>query len=585
MVIGVLLLSSLLLNLNVRVNTVIVHTKNGALNGTVSTIDRGRNIYKFLGVPYAEPPVGERRFKEPQPLISKWEGVRSAQKNSPSCIQYNYYSKFGTAHTHGNEDCLYMNIYTTSISNSSNLDVVVYMHGGGFMFGSGSAYTPDFILDKYDVVFITVNYRLGPFGFLSTEDEVISGNNGLKDQVQSLVWIQENIDHFGGDKNKVTITGLSAGGASVHLHYLSPLSRNLFHLGISVSGSAFCPWVFAENARMKAYMLADSVQCPTNDSKSLLECLRQKPAESILLHLENLFMPWYFNPFSPFGVVVEKENSGAFLSKHPYEYLSEGDVKDAPWLTSITSEEGLYPAASFITNNDLLHDLNQHWNEIAPHLLDYNYTVPTDELVDVSQRIKKYYLGNHSIDSDNKGELVRMMSDRLFVVDIDRAARLQAAATKSPVYFYYFTYRGKYSISSWFCTCNDNLGVSHADDLLYLLKIGLAPMETDEDKEMVNVMTDIWMSFIQSGVPSAGPEVPWTPVSPTDKHLTYLMISSAENITVTSSENLGHREFWDSLPFDDLKLFEKSGCRNLEMGFQIFLAYLFLLLLLQFNRL
>uniref|UniRef100_A0A1B6FLE1 Carboxylic ester hydrolase n=1 Tax=Cuerna arida TaxID=1464854 RepID=A0A1B6FLE1_9HEMI len=579
MVICVLLLSSLLLYLKVCVNSAIVNTKNGALNGTVLTMDRGKNIYTFLGVPYAEPPVGESRFKEPQPLISKWDGVRSAQENSPSCIQYNYYFKNDAGKTRGKEDCLYMNIYTPSISNSSNLDVVVYMHGGGFMFGSGSGYTADYILDRYDIVFITVNYRLGPFGFLSTGDEVIPGNNGLKDQVQALLWIQENIEHFGGDKSRVTITGLSAGGASVHLHYFSPLSRNLFHRGISVSGSAFCPWVFAENSRMKANMLADSIQCPTNDSNSLLECLRRKPAESILLHLEDLFTPWYFNPFSPFGVVVEKESSRAFLSKHPYELLSEGNVKDAPWLTSVTSDEGLYPAATFITNNDLLRDLDRNWNKIAPHLLDYNYTVPTDELDYVSQRIRNYYLGNHSIDSDNKGDLVRMMSDRLFVVDIDRAARLQAVATKSPVYFYYFTYRGKYSISSLFCSCKDNLGVSHADDLLYLLKIRLFTPETDEDKEMVNVMVDMWMSFIQSGVPSLGPQVPWTPVSPTGERLSYLLISSPHNSTLTSSVNLGNREFWDSLPFADLKLFQKSGCRNLEVRFPVFLTFIFLFLL------
>uniref|UniRef100_A0A1B6M112 Carboxylic ester hydrolase n=1 Tax=Graphocephala atropunctata TaxID=36148 RepID=A0A1B6M112_9HEMI len=564
----------LFLCLHVFVKSAIVYTKSGFLNGTVLELDQARKVYVFLGVPYAEPPTGERRFKEPQPLSSKWEGIRSAQKNSPSCIQYRYYFNRKSGDTVGDEDCLYVNIYSSSLSNDSNLDVVVFFHGGGFMFGSGNAYSGDFIFAKVDIVFVTVNYRLGPFGFLSTEDEVIPGNNGLKDQVQALIWIQENIEHFGGDKSKVTITGLSAGGASVHLHYLSPLSKHLFSRGISVSGSAFCPWVFAENSRMKAFMLADAVQCPTDDSRHLLECLRQRPAKSILLHLEELFMPWHFNPFSPFGVVVENSSNVAFLSKHPHELLSERNIKDAPWLTSITSEEGLYPAATFITHNELLHELEENWNEISPYILDYNYTTSIYEKDNLSQRIKEFYLGNNTIDFDHRGDLLRMMSDRLFIVDIERGARLQAAATKSPVYFYEFTYRGKYSISNLFCSCRDNLGVSHADDLLYLLKMGagLSPLETDEDKEMVDIMVNIWTSFIRTGVPSLELQVPWIPVSPTGD-LSYLRISSSQNITLVSSASLGSREFWDSLPFNEPKSFEKSGCGEIGISFPIFIIF------------
>lgn len=145
----------------------------------------------------------------------------------------------------GTEDCLYVNIYTPKIH--AKLDVIVYIHGGAFMFGSGAIYQPHILLDK-NVVYVTLNYRLGPLGraicnlrrerdkflwnwisgFLSTEDDVSPGNNGLKDQILALKWVKENIQYFGGNPNSITITGTSAGGASVHFHTLTKESRGIY---------------------------------------------------------------------------------------------------------------------------------------------------------------------------------------------------------------------------------------------------------------------------------------------------------------------------------------------------------------------
>lgn len=152
----------------------------------------------------------------------------------------------------GEEDCLYVNVFTpTKVpQQEDNMDVIVYIHGGAFMFGSAQAFAdPRYLMDK-DVVVVTMNYRLGPFGmakhtwgiisniifqfvgFMSTEDEVIPGNNGLKDQVLALQWVNKNIHVFGGNPDSVTLMGLSAGGTSVHLHYFSPLSKGLcIHFG------------------------------------------------------------------------------------------------------------------------------------------------------------------------------------------------------------------------------------------------------------------------------------------------------------------------------------------------------------------
>lgn len=536
-------------------HSLIVATKSGKLSGKVFTTIGGRQVFAFLGVPFAEPPVGEFRFQEAQP-VSNWSGIKTAYVFGPKCIQFTYYNMRPDP-VIGEEDCLYLNIFTPVISNSSKLDVIFYIHGGGFMYGSGDMVTPDHILDRADVVFVSVNYRLGPFGFMTTEDGVIPGNLGLKDQILALKWVRENIEEFGGDGSKITLAGLSAGGASVHLHMLSPLSKNLFHRAISMSGTAFCPWVFAEKSAGKTKTLASSVQCPTENSKLLLECLQTKPAKDVLLQLDKLFMPWFYNPFSPFGVVIEGNSSTAFLPAHPVDILKSNQSTDVPWLTSATTEEGLYPGASFVNNETLLRDLDKNWNKIAPYLLDFKHTIPPCHLNIVSQQIRNFYLNNTAISSANKRTLIKMLTDRLFVSDIEQSVKFQTSVTNSSVYFYLFGYRGVNSLSEGIFNLKEDLGVSHGDDMMYLLKSVFKTSATNikEDEEMIDKMVNIWMSFVKTGIPSAGNTTEWSPVSKSvdkDRNIDYLMINSSTNITQLSSEDLGNYKFWNSLHFDEL---------------------------------
>jgi bile salt-stimulated lipase len=148
------------------------------------------------------------------------------------------------------------------------------------MFGYGGFQEPQFIQDR-DVVFMSLNYRLGPLGFLSTEDNVVPGNNGLKDQILALHWIKQNAKYFGGNSDSITIAGMSAGGASVHFHYLSPKSRGLFHRGISQSGTTLCPWVLSESPLEKAKNLAAHLGCRTMNNAKMIKCLRRRPGYQI----------------------------------------------------------------------------------------------------------------------------------------------------------------------------------------------------------------------------------------------------------------------------------------------------------------
>lgn len=250
----------------------------------------------------------------------------------------------------GEEDCLHINVYVPGIQPNPDLslDVIVHIHGGAYMYLSGDSYTnPDFIVDQ-NIIFVTFNYRLGILGFLSTEDDVIPGNNGLKDQVMALEWIQKNIQYFGGNSKSITLTGLSAGGASVHLHYLSHKSRNLFQRGFSQSGVALNPFSLQEKALEKAKKLGRLVKCPIKEIQTMVKCLKQRPFKTILKQIK-FFFGYLFLPFSPFAPVIEN-GKNPFLDAHPYLQLEKGDVLDVPWMISNTIHEGLYPAiCAFLT--------------------------------------------------------------------------------------------------------------------------------------------------------------------------------------------------------------------------------------------
>lgn len=367
----------------------VVYIENGPIRGE----HRG-HFYAFEGIPYAEPPIGQRRFEPPKPYSLKWDEPRDATKPGESCLQWDHF-KFDTDDKlRGAEDCLFLNVYTPALDTEEKLPVYVYIHGGAFMFGNGDYYGPK-ILTTRKLVYVNINYRLGPLGFLTLENDVVPGNMGMKDQVFALKWVQNNIGAFGGDPTKVTITGFSAGGASVHLHYMSPMSLGLFSRGISHSGCALNPWVFMEQGKEKARKVAESVGCPTASSYKLIACLKEKPAEDIVRTVP-LFQPFLYNPFSPFAVTIEPKHEGAFLSEKPIDILRMRKFQELPWLASATEAEGLYPAGEFMRHKNYLKEIDKDWDKIMPFILDFNHTIPAKRLKPLSQEIRAHYLGKNT---------------------------------------------------------------------------------------------------------------------------------------------------------------------------------------------
>ena len=520
----------------------VVKLSYGVLQGSWQVSSKGRTYASFQGVPYARPPIGKYRFKEPQEL-KPWTGTWYATRPLSGCLQFDPFSDTIT----GSENCLYVNVHTPNLSSDASLPVMVFIHGGAFMYGEGGLYGPSNFMD-WDMVIVTLNYRLGPLGFLSTEDEVIPGNNGLKDQSFALHWVKNNIKMFGGNPDSITLTGCSAGGASVHYHYLSPLSRGTFNRGIAFSGSAFASWTHAIRPAQKAKTLASMVGCPTDTSKDILECLKYRPAEVIVKAQGDMF-GWKVHLFTLFTPTIEATGvQNAFLTKYPYHAAIAGEMMKVPLITTVTAQEGLYPAAAYLTDAHILGELESRWQELASNIFEYNDTLPLKLRPSVATKIKQHYLAGKPVSLSTYPQLIEALSDRLFVADVGRLAEIHAQKSGQPTYVYKYSYRGTTSLSNTMGRNNEDYGVCHADDVLHVFKFPYMEAKTPDDFKIIDSLIGIIYSFASTGVPKApGVDTEWLPVKPGDAKINYLEIYSPTKMEMKASFDFGQRSFWDKL--------------------------------------
>ena len=307
-----------------------VKTANGTLEGVA---DKTTGVRSFKGIPFGAPPVGELRWKPPQP-VKNWEGVRQADKFGPRCMQRNVFGDMNFRANGTGEDCLYLNVWTPAKTGRERLPVLVYFYGGGFMAGDGSEprYDGESMARK-GIVALTVNYRLGVFGFMAHPEltkespNKASGNYGLFDQHAALKWVQQNIAAFGGDPQRVTIAGESAGSISVSAQMASPLSKNLIAGAIGESGSIM--------GALSAVPLAEGEQSGVKFGaaigKESLAALRAMPADQLLEATAKPGLP----RFSP---TVD----GYFFPKSPFEIFAAGEQARVPLLAGVNSAESGY---------------------------------------------------------------------------------------------------------------------------------------------------------------------------------------------------------------------------------------------------
>lgn len=449
----------------------MVKIKSGLLEG--ARFGSGPSSDAFLGIPFAAPPIGKLRWKPPQPP-PKWSGTRKADNFGSPCPQL---PAPWFPYIEGNEDCLFLNIWTTDVRPNANRPVLVYFHGGSNTQGYSQMTPLGPPFSQMGLVVVSANYRLGPFGFLAhptltaESEHHSSGNYGLLDQLQALKWIKENIREFGGDPDRLTVMGHSAGAVDICWLMASPLSQGLFRGAILESGE--CQGTLNEDIRAAIkYNLIDTTgeasgerlarDLGVPDGPDTLRRLRQVPVNEIL-------NAWKKDPRLHFDANVE----GWVVPKQPAQIFAEGKQMHIPILVGSTADE-----ATVFGHNDLktVGDYKKHLQQ------------------DTGEYWKEeFQLYPARSDADVPTRSVRLESDEFASGAYSIAQAMTQAGEKS--YLYYFTYvdPGKRS----------RLGAHHGEELFFLSDSFPADWErTNEDKRLGTLLRGYWAEFAKTGDPN-----------------------------------------------------------------------------------
>ncbi|KAJ8881685.1 hypothetical protein PR048_018171 [Dryococelus australis] len=467
-----------------------VQVPQGTVRGAAAWTGGGNKFYKFLGIPYAKPPLGSLRFAAPQEPVS-WSGERNGSNFGSMCHQ----------DTGGSEDCLFVNVFTpqlpTGRSEDSLLPVMVYIHGGAFVSGSGNIW-PGQLIDRGMVV-ASMNYRLNVFGFLRVDYTDAPGNAGLKDQTAALRWIQKNIAKFGGNKNNVTIFGVSAGGASVHFHVLSTLSKGLFLRAISESGSAMNPWAFVKNTNDRSYRLSYILGKEAHSAAACVQNLRAASADELKSAINKVLIADEYSrlisvPFVP-SLELQRSEEQPFLLHEPAYIEQHGLFNKVPYITGATKREG----ASFATESSMSQsyywqNINNDLERIVP--LDLGLTKGSQKSKEVAQKVKNHYFGNDAISYATREKWITLQTDLLFVLGIVRTTHAHVKYSAS-TFNYQFVY-------------GDAL---HGAESAYVFYGNKIDGETSDAAKLARLLGVLWTSFAKTGVPSAQDGVTWIPAS------------------------------------------------------------------------
>ncbi|XP_018335696.1 uncharacterized protein LOC108744438 [Agrilus planipennis] len=523
----------------------IVKVKQGKLRGKLTENIRGGSYYSFQGIPYAKPPIGNLRFKDPQPP-EPWNDVRDATEEGNNCYSRDMILKS----IKGSEDCLFLNVYTNQLSSQTSVHkpVMVWIHGGAFITGSGqkAVYGPDFLL-KEDVVLVTINYRIGVLGFANFKDPSleVSGNAGLKDMVLALKWVKENISAFGGDSNNITIFGESAGGAAVHFLVLSASAKNLFHKAIAQSGSALNPWA---RGKPTAALFAEVLGIDDWNEKKVFDILRSLPVEELHQAQEKVKDHIKCSEKRPFGPVIEDPSSkNPFLTEEPLHLIRSGNYSNVPFMTGYTSREGMLYAMEYVAAERAIPSPNN-----TEDLIPYSYNVPkgSEKSKKIAEDLKRFYFGDEDPSVSNMDSTYLLYTDACFYRGIYETIKEQVQNSKSPIYFYRFSFDGKMNLLKKIMHLTQP-GASHADELAYLFSNPLfLPDNREYSLEILTIhrLCKLWTSFARSGNPNFKSEddelkTEWKPVQKDKLHYAEL----GENITVGVNPDAARMAFWDRI--------------------------------------
>jgi para-nitrobenzyl esterase len=442
-----------------------VHLDSGLVSG-ISGSNAGVRV--FRGIPYAAPPVGKLRWSEPQPA-AHWDGIRKADEFGAMCMQPAFRGPNPTATpVKMSEDCLFLNVWTAATSARERLPVMVWIHPGGYQTGSGS--TPGYdgeALAKKGVVLVTVNYRLGVFGFFShpeltkESEHHASGNYGLMDQVAALQWVQKNITGFGGDPRRVTVFGDSAGSSSISNLMGSPRAMGLFQRAIGESGA----WMGISLTHTRALVEAEQTGLRMAEELQAqgLEDLRAKSAEDLL------------KGGRAGGPVID----GWLLPEDVGTIFAQGKQNDVPLLCGSNKDEGTFFLQP-TTAEKYIERSRARFGDQADAFLKL-YPAGSDEEANTSQ-------------------LAAFRDELAFVMRI--WVRAQKKTGYSKAFLYYFTHEPPPPVGS---SSRSGLGsgATHGAEAQYVFQNLLAPRAwTDVDHEVSDMLSSYWVNFAMKGDPN-----------------------------------------------------------------------------------
>uniref|UniRef100_A0A2K5IRL2 Carboxylic ester hydrolase n=1 Tax=Colobus angolensis palliatus TaxID=336983 RepID=A0A2K5IRL2_COLAP len=449
-------------------------------------------VHTFLGIPFAKPPLGPLRFAPPEPPES-WSGVRDGTTHPDACLQdlttmdleVRNQVNVTIPSVSMSEDCLYLSIYTPAYSHKgSNLPVMVWIHGGGLAFGMASMYDGSMLAAFEDVVVVTIQYRLGILGFFSTGDKHATGNWGYLDQVAALRWVRQNIAHFGGNPDRVTIFGESAGGTSVSSLVVSPMSQGLFHGAIMESGVALMPCLIASSADVISTVVTNLSACDQVDSEALVGCLRGKSKEEILAINK------------PFNMMIPGVVDGIFLPRHPQELLASADFQAVPSIIGVNNDEFGWINPSDTSIYDTQKEMDREdFQAVLQKMLTLMMLPPT-----FGDLLMEEYIADNGESQNLQAQFQEMMADSMFVLPALQVAHFQRS--RAPVYFYEFQHQ-----PSWVKNIRPlHVKANHGDELPFVFGTffwGNYVKFTEEEEQLSRKMMKYWANFARNGNPNS----------------------------------------------------------------------------------
>ncbi|XP_052022999.1 pyrethroid hydrolase Ces2a-like isoform X2 [Apodemus sylvaticus] len=488
----------------------IRNTQTGQVRGSLVHVkDTKSDVHVFLGIPFAKPPVGPLRFAPPEDP-EPWSGVRDGTSQPAMCLQTDMMNSEGikqmeltTIPISMSEDCLYLNIYTPAhAQEGSNLPVMVWIHGGALVLGSASMLDGSILAATEEIIIVAIQYRLGILGFFSTGDQHATGNWGYLDQVAALHWVQKNIAYFGGNRDRVTIFGGSAGGTSVSSHVVSPMSKGLFHGAIMQSGVALLPGLISDTSEV------------------------------------------VYKVFKTIPGVVD----GKFLPKHPQELLASKDFHPVPSIIGVTTDEYGWGVPMF---TGFYHIIENITRENLPAILkstEAQMMIPPGS----SDLVMKEYMGDTEDSETLKAQFREMLADFMFVIPALQVTHFQSS--QAPVYFYEFQHQPSFIKHAR----PSHVRADHGDDVPFVFGSYLWGMNldfTEEEKMLKRRVMKYWANFARNGNPNSE-GLPYWPVMDQDEQYMQLNTQPA----VGRALKARRLQFWTkTLP---QKIQELKGSRD-----------------------